>query len=143
MTATTRQTARRHEIDALRVLATLLLIVFHTGMVFTAFDAFHIQNAERSKFLGEINLFIHQWHMPLFFLLAGMSAWYALRTRTVHEFRGERVKRLLAPLVFGMLVIIPPQVYVERIATDVATRKSPINFSGSFLEWYPNTFECC
>lgn len=134
---------RRHEIDALRVTATLLLILFHTGMVFTAFDAFHIQNAERSELIGEVNNFIHQWHMPLFFLLAGMSAWYAFRSRLAHEFRLERLRRLLVPLVSGMLLIIPPQVYVERIATWVGTRRSPIDFSGTFFEWYPNTFQCC
>lgn len=135
--------ARRHEIDALRVLATLLLIVFHTGMVFTAFDAWHIQNAERSEFVGEMNGFIHQWHMPLFFFLAGMSAWYALSRRSAGVFRRERLRRLFVPLLFGMLVIIPPQVYVERIATFVETRSSPIDFDGTFVEWYPKTFECC
>jgi glucans biosynthesis protein C len=134
---------RRHEIDVLRALATLLLIVFHTGMVFTTFDVFHIQNADRNDFIAEILAFIHQWHMPLFFLLAGMSAWYALSRRTAREFRVERVKRLFVPLVFGVLVIIPPQVYVERIARWVTTRKSPIDFDGSYLEWYPKTFECC
>jgi surface polysaccharide O-acyltransferase-like enzyme len=136
-------TPRRHEIDALRVLATLLLIVFHTGMVFTAYDNFHIQNAPRSEFIGEVNGFIHQWHMPLFFLLAGMAAFYALRTRTSRAFRVERWKRLAVPLLFGMLVIIPPQVYVERTSTFVATRTSPTDFDGSFVEWYPHTFECC
>ncbi|NQV07421.1 acyltransferase family protein [bacterium] len=140
---TSAPSLRRNEIDALRSLATLLLIVFHTGMVFTAFDHFHLQNVQRSELIGEINLFIHQWHMPLFFLLAGMAAWYSLRTRTAGEFRLERVKRLFIPLLFGMLVIIPPQLYVERIARWVPTRKSPVDFEGSFFEWWPNTFKCC
>jgi peptidoglycan/LPS O-acetylase OafA/YrhL len=135
--------ARRHEVDALRVLAVLLLIVFHTGMVFTAFDTWHIQNAARSDVVGEMNSFINQWHMPLFFFLAGMSAWYALQRRSASEFRRERLKRLFVPLVFGMLVIIPPQVFIERISTSVVTRRSPIDFTGTFLEWYPHTFECC
>lgn len=135
--------ARRHDIDALRVMATLLLIVFHTGMVFTAYDTFHIQNLERSEVVGEMVGFIHQWHMPLFFLLAGMSAWFALRSRGAAQFRTERFKRLVVPLVFGMLLIVPIQVYIERISTWVPTRRSPIDFDGTFLEWYPNTFRCC
>ena len=72
-----------------------------------------------------------------------MSAWYALRSRAAKGFRVERFKRLLVPLVFGMLVVIPPQVYIERISTWVLTRKSPIDFEGSFFAWYPNTFTCC
>ena len=135
--------ARRHELDALRALATLLLIVFHTAMLFTAFDYFHIQNPERSEVLGEVVAFIHRWHMPLFFFLAGVSAWFALRTRTAREFRIERLKRLFVPLVFGMLVIVPIQVYVERLSHWVPTRRSPIDFEGSLFEWYPNTFKCC
>jgi surface polysaccharide O-acyltransferase-like enzyme len=134
---------RRHEIDALRVLATLLLIVFHTAMVFTAFDHFHIQNLQRSEALGHLVGFIQRWHMPLFFLLAGMAAWFALGSRTAREFASERVRRLFLPLLVGMLLIIPPQVYVERISTWVPTRQSPIDFSGNFFEWYPHTFECC
>lgn len=135
--------ARRHDIDALRVMATLLLIVFHTGMVFTAYDTFHIQNLERSEVVGEMVGFIHQWHMPLFFLLAGMSAWFALGRRSAREFRRERLSRLVVPLVFGMLLIVPIQVYVERISGFVATRQSPIDFEGNFIEWWPNTFRCC
>lgn len=139
----TTMTTRRSEIDALRVLATLLLIIFHTGMVFTSFDYFHIQNADTNLFVSELNAFINQWHMPLFFLLAGMSAWFALARRSASEFRKERLSRLFVPLLFGMLLIVPIQVYVERISGFVATRKSPIDFEGSFVDWWPNTFECC
>lgn len=102
-------TTRRHEIDALRALATVLLIVAHTGIGFTAFETFHIQNAARSQLIGEINLFSHRWRMPLVFFLGGVSAFYALRARTAGEFRTERWRRLAVRLLFGMLVIISPQ----------------------------------
>ncbi len=135
------QKVRRYDIDALRVLATLLLIVFHTGMVFTAFDYWHIQNAQRSEFIGHVLGFIHQWHMPLFFLLAGASTYLALNVRTSRQYVGERFKRLFVPLLVGILLVIPPQVYIERIATWVPTRISPINFSGSFFAWYPQALQ--
>ena len=113
---------RRYDIDALRVLATLLLIIFHTGMVFTAFDGWHVQNLERSQAIGNLLAFIHQWHMPLFFLLAGASTYFALSVRSPRQYAGERFKRLLLPLLVGILVVIPPQVYFERLATWVPTR---------------------
>jgi hypothetical protein len=34
--------ARRHDLDVLRVLATPLLVVFHSGRAFTAFAPWHI-----------------------------------------------------------------------------------------------------
>jgi glucans biosynthesis protein C len=71
--------------------------------------------------------------MPLFFLLAGSSVWFALNQRTARQFALERVLRLFVPLVFGILIIVPPQVYYERVFDG--------NFSGSFLAWYPNTFQ--
>jgi hypothetical protein len=42
------------------------------------------------------------------------------------------VKRLLVPLVFGMVVLVPPQVYLERLYTG--------QFTGSFLQWLPEAF---
>lgn len=70
--------------------------------------------------------------MPLFFLLAGAAAWFALGKRIPRQFAGERFLRLFVPLIFGMLVIVPPQVYFERIFDG--------DFAGSFIAWYPNTF---
>jgi surface polysaccharide O-acyltransferase-like enzyme len=72
----------------LRVLATLLLIVFHSGRAFTAFEPWHIENLERSRAVGWMLDFISHWHMPLFFLLAGASAWYAFGSRTRRAFNG-------------------------------------------------------
>lgn len=136
--------AHRHEVDALRGLATLLLIVFHTGMVFTASYPFHIKNDDRSLGIRELIDFVHQWHMPLFFFLAGVSAWYALRRRTSRQFRVGRVKRLFVPLVFGMLFLIPPQVYLERISIGSSLRSSPIDFDGSYLDFWPTeALRCC
>jgi fucose 4-O-acetylase-like acetyltransferase len=48
--------------------------------------------------------FINVWHIPLFFVIAGMSTWFALNRRTAGQYRAERVLRLLVPLVFGVLV---------------------------------------
>ena len=41
-------TARRYDIDWLRVAATYLLFVFHTAMVFNPAPFYHVRNAELS-----------------------------------------------------------------------------------------------
>ncbi|MBD3339626.1 MAG: acyltransferase family protein [Candidatus Lokiarchaeota archaeon] len=60
--------------------------------------------------------FFNIWHMSLFFILAGMSTFYALQFRTSNEYIKETTLRLLIPLTFGNLLIFPPQVYIERIS---------------------------
>ena len=105
---------RRHDLDWLRVLAILLLQVFHTGMAFNSWG-WHIKNADRLPWLDQPMSFMHQWRMPLLFFISGVGTTFALRSRKLSGFVTERHRRLLWPLIFGMLVIIPPQVYCERL----------------------------
>ncbi len=131
---------RRSDLDALRVMATILLIYFHTAMIFNLWASFHIQNDELSLGMALFVEFFNIWHMPLFVILAGMSSFYALEIRSGKQFTKDRAKRLLIPLLFGILLVIPPQVYIERIAWWCKTRQSPINFTGSYFDFYPYFF---
>lgn len=120
---------RQYYVDALRVFAVIMLIVFHTGMIFNPYD-FHIKNSEISRAVGVfINTPIYSWHMPLFMLLAGASTWFALSKRSTGSYLNERVKRILIPLLFGIAVVIPPQTYVERVFNG--------DFTGNFFQFYP------
>jgi glucan biosynthesis protein C len=122
------------------VLAVLVIFLFHSARPFDG-GAWHVKNADHSLVLQVFVQFIDQWAMPLFLLLAGMSTWLALDVRSAGQYVLERTRRLLVPLAFGCLAIIPPQVYVERISPWAAGRQSPINFNGSFFEFYPHFFE--
>ena len=42
-----------------------------------------------------------------------------------------RLRRLLVPVIFGILVIVPPQVYMERLTQG---------FNGNFFNFYPSIF---
>ncbi len=53
--------------------------------------------------------------------------------RTAAGIIAERSKRLLIPLVFGMLVIVPPQIYYERISNG-------IQFA-NYFEFWKTVFE--
>jgi len=53
--------------------------------------------------------------MPLLFVIAGAGMWFALRRRTGTQLFKERTVRLLVPLVVGMFLIVPPQVFYERL----------------------------
>lgn len=123
---------RRHDLDWLRVIAILLLLYFHTGMIFVAEWGWHIKNPETSYLVLELNYFLSRWRMALLFVISGIGTSFALRRRTPAQYVGERTKRLFVPVLFGILVIVPPQIYIERIAGGAAY--------ASFLDFYPSIF---
>jgi len=125
--------ARRPDIDWVRALAVLLLVPFHASLIFQAPGAYHITSGDRTPFLGYAAGFVSQWHMPLLFALAGMATWFALQFRSPGQYAKERLKRLLVPLVFGTLVIVPPQMYYQRLSEG--------RFQGSYLSFYPHFFD--
>jgi fucose 4-O-acetylase-like acetyltransferase len=93
----------------------LSVFVFHVGMFFNSFG-WHIKNNELITGLDAPMAFLHLWRMPLLFLISGAGTYFALGKRKLGGFVSERSYRLLIPLVFGMFVIVPPQVFIEKIA---------------------------
>ncbi len=101
-------------LDWLRVIAIFVLIFFHTGMRFVGWG-WHIENSETLTALQLPMGISHRLRMPLLFVIAGAGMWYARGNRSGGGLVRERSVRLLLPLVAGMLLIVPPQVYFERL----------------------------
>lgn len=118
---------RRYDLDWLRVIVFGLLIFYHVGMFFVPWG-WHIKNNIIYNELRWPMLFVNQWRLPILFVISGMGTFYALSKRSLKQFAWERYLRLGIPLFFGMLFIVPPQIYVERLANG--------EFSGSYLEYY-------
>jgi len=106
---------RRYDIDWLRIAAVLLLIPFHTARVFNVGEDFYTKSDVVSTSLSRFIAFVAPWHMSLLFALAGASTWFALGFRGGGRYVGERALRLLVPLTFGLIVLIPPQGYVAML----------------------------
>ena len=107
-------TTRRYDLDWLRVIAILAVFFHHIGMPFNG-DDFHIMNAESSKLLDDIMVYFEQFRLPLLFLISGTGTVFAFSKRTWKQFFKERTGRLLIPLLFGVLFIVPPQIYYQHI----------------------------
>lgn len=105
---------REYGLDALRVFAFLILILYHTGMGFVSWD-WHVKNPVRSTALEYAMVFVNRWRLPLLFFISGAGVAFSLRRRTLGQFAAERATRLGVPLVFGMFVVVPPQIYFERL----------------------------
>lgn len=103
---------RRFDLDWLRVLAFTMLIFYHTSLVFTNWI---ISNEENSNFLLYLAYSVSQWRMPLICVISGAGVFFAFKRRSVASFLGERLRRLLIPLIFGVLFITAPQMYYNRL----------------------------
>jgi glucans biosynthesis protein C len=106
---------RLYFIDAVRVGALAVLIVYHSGLIFAEKSSYHITNLERSALLDHLLFFFHEWRLALLFFVSGVGTAFAFGRRGAGGFVRERLRRLLIPLLFGVAVVVPPQVYVERL----------------------------
>ncbi|MCB0280475.1 MAG: acyltransferase [Calditrichaeota bacterium] len=113
MTHVQQISERRYDLDWLRVLTILSVFFYHIGMFFNT-SGWHVKNNETSEFLRTIMSSLHTWRLPLLLFISGAGTILASSKRTTFEFVKERHRRLLLPVIFGMLVVVPPQVYVER-----------------------------
>ena len=125
---------RRYDLDWLRVIAFGILILFHCGMMFNTWD-WHIKNKDTTDSIEPFMNFLHQWRMPLLFVISGAAVWFAMERYTLEQYIGERNKRLLIPLLFGIFVIIPPQVYHERLFQGQSI--SFLDFYRTVLQFVP------
>ena len=122
---------RRSDLDWLRVTAFGLLILYHSGMAWSGWH-WHLNSTQDIAWLREAMRFVNRWRMPLIFLVSGGAIVLALGLRSPGTFALDRLRRLLLPLAFGMVVLVPPQVYAERHFSG--------QFAGSFLDWLPEAF---
>lgn len=110
---------RRHDIDTLRVLAFGLLILYHAGMLYVAPVAdwgFNLKSSYLAEWLTYPMLFLNRWRMELLFLISGLAVHFLRGHASLARLAGKRSMRLLLPLVFGMLVVVPVQPYAQGVA---------------------------
>jgi len=122
---------RRYDLDWLRVIAFTILIFYHVGMFFNYWD-WHIKNNIVNHVIEWPMRFSNQWRMALLFMISGAGVYFALESRSAGSFLGERFIRIFIPLVFGMFVIVPPQIFFERLTQGMTY---------SYPEFYKTVFD--
>jgi glucan biosynthesis protein C len=110
---------RRFDIDALRVLAFALLIAYHIGMFYVDDWGWHVKSAYLAEWLQAPMIFLNRWRMPLLFLISGVAIGLFNPRRGPLQFAKDRLTRLLVPLVFGILVIVPIQAYCQGVSNGL------------------------
>lgn len=103
------QTTRRYDIDWLRVIAIWLLLLYHIAIGFQPWGAMFgfIQNDELITGLVAPMSMLNVWRIPILFYISGMGVCFAMQKRNWRQLVQERSRRILLPLLFGMLAIVP------------------------------------
>jgi glucan biosynthesis protein C len=108
------ESVRLHYLDWLRVLAILMVFLFHAVHPFD-FGDWQVKNIDQSEILTIILLLLSIWGMPFFFLVAGAGSWFALKKRSGRQYMQERFYRLLIPFIVGFILFSPIEYYCENM----------------------------
>jgi len=128
--------SRRFDIDWLRSLAFILLIFYHIGQFYVFDWGWHVKSEYQSEFLQNLMLLLNRWRMPLIFLISGMALALVEHKINTASLLKMRFLRVFIPLVIGMYLIVPPQLYYELVQNE--------GFTGSYWSFWsfyvdPNT----
>ncbi len=123
---------RRYELDWLRVLAILIVFLYHSTRFFNIGD-WHVKNLNTYVWLEIWNVFATRWMMPLFFIISGASLFYAIeKSRGWRRFYVDKFLRLMIPVIVASVTHAAYQVYLERLTHG--------QFSGSFFSFLSQYF---
>lgn len=130
----TSSTHRLYFLDWVRILAFFLLIAYHTGMYYVTWD-WHVKSAFTTHAIEPLMMLSSPWRLGLLFLIAGVAASHLLARLGAGAFIRRRSVRLLPPLLFGMLVIVPPQAWIE-VMDQGGYRIGYLDFMRHYLSAY-------
>ncbi|SCZ05437.1 acyltransferase family protein [Alkaliphilus peptidifermentans] len=119
---------RKYYIDNLRSLGILLLIPYHTFMIYNGFELFYIHGGKTVRLANDFIFLTAIWFMPLLFLISGMSTYYSIQKRNSKMYIMERFYKIFIPLIFGILFIVPIQTFYAE--------KYHNNYQGSYIHQY-------
>jgi len=129
---------RLNWIDWLKVLVVFGAFLFHAAQPFVL-STWLVNDSDKSLVLSLLSGFGYMVGMPLMFFLAGAATWLAVERRGIGGHTGLRLRRLLIPLVLGLVILGPPQAWVAHLAAG--GEAGPLAFLGIYLgdlRFYPN-----
>ena len=110
---------RRYELDWLRVLAIMIVFLYHSTRFFNLGD-WHVKNDDTYVWVEIWNIFVTRWMMPIFFMISGASlfmwiaAWVALLLGAIqsNHFMGVSIS------ILYLILINPPTLWVLKKLSD-------------------------
>ena len=108
-----------------------LLIFYHIGMFYVSWD-WHIKSTHANSWAEPAMLLLNPWRLPLLFLISGMAIRFAIDKSDLVRFTAARFWRLSLPILFGLLVIVVPQSWLQLIESG-ETQLGLIDFYRPYL----------
>ena len=119
--------SRRFDLDWLRIAAFGLLILYHVGLLYVPW-AYHAKSLHSLPALVPVLEVLNPWRLLLLFLISGVATRFMARKLSLGRLLASRSVRLLLPLVFGVLVVVPPQSFVQAV--------EQYGYTGSYWHFY-------
>ncbi|ASZ14094.1 acyltransferase family protein [Chitinophaga pendula] len=119
--------ARLFYIDWVKAGCIAILIPYHAALLYSSFP-YHMKSKETSIALSIFNAIVLIWYVAVLMFVAGYGARIAMIKRNPLQFITARLSRLVIPLLFGVFVIVPPQIYLEHLY------KGEIDYN--YFTWY-------
>lgn len=107
-------TERRHDIDWLRVMAIILLLVYHVAIVFQPWGLMigFITNKKSWESLWIPMTMLNVWRIPLLFFISGIGVYFSFQNRSWKQLLKERIIRIFVPYLFGIFIIVPIYMFI-------------------------------
>lgn len=105
--------SRRADVDSLRVIALALLIVYHVLLIFAGNETWRVTSTHSGWWADYLIGALTPWRMSAVFFIAGVAMRFMLSRSSYGEFVKERAARLLVAFAFAVVVLVPPQRFVQ------------------------------
>lgn len=110
---TQKQIERIPALDLLRVIAIGVLVFYHHLMIYVPEWGFHFKLESSWHWLQNLMLLSSPWRLGLLWLVSGISMSFMMNKLSIGAAFYHRSTQLLFPLLIGVLIVVPPQLYVE------------------------------
>jgi glucan biosynthesis protein C len=124
---------RRHDIDFIRVVVFGLLMIYHTSLIFGT-HPWLLSADIPSRSFDLISLVSHPWRISLLFFISGMTTAALAKRLSPAGIRDMRTRQLIPPLLFGIFVLVPPQIYIA-VRQRLDTQMSYLEFWQTYLRF--------
>ena len=119
-------------LDWLRIIAFLILVLYHVGMYYVTWD-FHVKSPHASHALEPWMKLSEPWRMSLLFMVSGAATAFMLKRGATGALLRWRTRHLLLPLLCGVVLIVPPQSYFQVV--------QKWQYSGGYLDFLKLYFQ--
>mgnify|MGYP001820838048 CR=1 FL=1 len=123
------QTVAVAGLDMLRVFAAMAVVLLHAGVPYlqTRMPGLVWPVSDNSsRVVDAIFWGIEVMIMPLFLVIAGFLFWRSARRLSPWQLVGSRAKRMLIPLAFGIVVVLPIDLYIWTVGLVADGTVDPI-----------------